>query len=115
MKKIILFLFIIIPIISYSQVENCKLNEIELKGNVQVVEHNADLNVYVSQYEGTNTFLVSLVYHPGHCGEWRIVEFNGDFTIRIVKYEAQADLVIKLKETDLKDEFVKKYIGWELN
>jgi len=113
MKRLLVILFITLSISAFAQ-DNCKLKDIELKGNVQIVEFNADFNVCIRKYESTNTFLVNLVNSPSTCGDWHIVEFNGDFTIKLVDNEAQADLVIKLKDNDLKDDFIKKYVTWEI-
>ena len=113
-KAIIVILSVFISIVTNGQVVECKLKEIELKGSVQVVEYNANFRVYVRGYEGVNTFLVNIVNNPSHCGEWKIVDFNGDFTISIVDNPAQADLEIKLGFSDLNTEFIKKYIWYEL-
>jgi hypothetical protein len=107
-------LFTIFSISAFAQQDNCKRKGIELKGNVQIVDFNADFIVFIRKYESTNTFLVNLVNAPSSCGDWHIVEFNGDFTVRLIDNEAQADFVIFLKDNDLKDDFIKKYISWEM-
>ena len=113
MNRLLVIVFILINMPLWGQ-ENCAKKGIELKGNVQIVAYNADLNVFIRKTDGLNIFPVTLVNSVWECGDWHIVDFNGDFTIKLVKYETEADIVIRLKESSLKEDFLKKYVTWEL-
>lgn len=111
MKYLFIILFIISSCTSsFSQENNCILKGIELKGDVQVVKENADIKVYFSNTQTSNSFEVTLNQGVFKCGDWRIVEYTGNFSIQFVEYETHADIVIFIRENPFKDEFIKKYI-----
>lgn len=91
--------------------ENCEVKGIKLMGEVQVVESLADLNVYVSEYTGSWSFEVIITDgYPTSCCEWRVNdEYMGDFTIKLVKYESSADIVITLEDNEASRAFIEEY------
>lgn len=86
---------------------NCKFNDIYLAGYVRIVEHNADLNVYIDTLNTISPFEVELTDIPSECGQWRIVKYNADFTIRIMDYESGSDLIIRFKENQKSKKLLK--------
>lgn len=113
-KAIILFLSILLSVLSYAQVKDCKINDIELKGKVRVVEGSADLVVCFKHIPTENSMEITLTEQiPLRCGEWKITDDASDFSIQITNYEWNADLVITLYPNDLKEDFIKNYVWWE--
>jgi hypothetical protein len=114
MKLLSLILLSFVSLCSFAQQkpdENCEVKGIKLMGEVQVVESLADLNVYVSEYTGSWSFEVKITDgYPTSCCEWRINdEYMSDFTIKLVKYESSADIVITLKDNEASRAFIEKY------
>ena len=89
--------------------ENCEIKGIKLIGEVEVVDFNGDLLVYVSEYEGMYGFEVELRDIASSCCEWVVVEDLGDFTIEFVTYEFAADIVITLYDNEKSRTFIEKY------
>jgi hypothetical protein len=109
--KLILIL-LIISLSSFAQQkpdENCEVKGIKLMGEVEVVDFNGDLLVYVSEYEGMYGFEVELRDIASSCGDWVVVEDLGDFTIEFVTYEFAADIVITLYDNEASRAFIEKY------
>lgn len=95
--------------------KNCKINDIHLEGYVRIVEHNADLNVYIDTLNTISPFEVELTDFPSECGQWRIVKYNADFTIRIMDYESGNDLIIRFKENKKSKKLLKRLFHKKIN
>ncbi len=90
------------------KIANCKISDIYLAGYVRIVEHNADLNVYIDTLNTISPFEVELTDIPSECGQWRIVKYNADFSIRILEYESGSDLIIRFKENQKSKKLLKR-------
>ncbi|MDR2146971.1 MAG: hypothetical protein LBE91_10980 [Tannerella sp.] len=79
-----------------TQINDCKCNNIELKGRVKVVPFGADLRVRV--VESQPDLRVRKVERSAiECGEWQFVDSGEDFTIQIVNEFAD----IRIKYVDV--------------
>ena len=90
--------------------QNCMVNDIYLSGYVRIVDYNADLNVYIDSLNTISPFEVQLTDIPSECGQWRIVKYNADFTIRILQYEAGSDLTIRFRENKASKKLLKRLL-----
>lgn len=109
MKRFILIFGIILLANALALAQkDCTFKGIELKGDVEIVEFHADIDVYISEYSCSNCFTVEILPHTWKCGDWCIVEYHGKFSIRIVEYESSTTLSIFLKNMT-KEEFLAKF------
>lgn len=83
---------------SLSDTPSCRLNDVPLKGRVQIVPKNADYRVHVDKYF-PQVKLTVVDHAPDFCGEWQFVQKDADFTIMLVGVD-RYDLRIRLKQSD---------------
>jgi len=73
---------------------DCTCNDINLWGNVKIVDNHADFTVQI--VDAHENIRVYNTPHTSKCGEWNFVDAHADFTIQIV--DAHADFTIKYSD-----------------
>lgn len=117
MLRLLSLLIIFFPVITPQapiSFDNCQLNNINLYGNVRIVDSASDITVYIASSESFNSLEVEIVdFIPSNCGEWRITDRGEDFSIQIINDEALADLVITIRDTKEGRAFLKQYVSYQ--
>ena len=79
---------------SYKVSKDCQCEGKMLKGRVKIVENGGDFRVRVcSGFADLKVKTVS--YTPTQCGEWQIVDYSPDFTVKIVGTNDAFDFTIE--------------------
>ncbi|MGI6717730.1 MAG: hypothetical protein ACOX4D_01025 [Bacteroidales bacterium] len=88
--------------------EYCTYKGIPLKGDVKIVESNADFRVRFVRYSSSADIVVetaSSVVNSDPCCTWKFVSSNADFTIKIVN--SAPDLNVYVNDSNI--DYYEKY------
>ena len=80
---------------SSTNLDSCYFNNKKLYGKIQLVEYKNEADITVKFVESFPDLKVQFVESfADNCGEWELVEYNGDLKVYIV--ESFPDIKIKL-------------------